>query len=186
MARGRRRPLERQTQRVVRHRSDGADFTLGTDFSGMEIVRVALENTGFKPKDRFACEKMAAARRLTQHTFPNIDTVFEDITNRDLDATPEVDLYVAGVPCQPWAAGGCHGGLEDPRGRLWVCALKYVTTRRPKAVVLENVPGMLWEKFRHVLEDILNVLPSNGYRTVARVLDTADHGLPQHRPRPAV
>ena len=122
--------LQDQTQlRRVQPRLDDTDFTLGTDFSGMEVVRVALENTGFKARHRFACEKMAVARRLTEHTFPDIEVVYQNITEMDVDAVPAVDLYVAGVPCQPWAAGGRHGGLADERGKLWSCALKYARAR---------------------------------------------------------
>ena len=104
---------------------------LGADFSGMEVVRVALANTGFKVRHRFASENMHCARTLSKHVFPDVETRSVDIVDRLPGAAPSVDMYDAGVPCQPWAQGGRGRGLADSRGLLWNRALLYVSEARP-------------------------------------------------------
>ena len=108
-----------------------------------------------------------------------------DISKRCFGDAPTTDLYVAGPPCPPWSAASANGGdgLRDPRGVLWKYSLAYVINQKPKAVVYECVKGLTFKQHLHVLKDILSILTEAGYVTWHRVLDTQDHGLPQHRER---
>ena len=108
---------------------------------------------------------------------------YGDISQRDPSQVPQVELYVAGVPCQPWSSSGCQQGLHDRRGKLWANALAYVGAQRPKAVVFENVKGLTGTKFKDVLRGILSTLDGYGYRHWHQVIDTCSHGIPQHRER---
>ena len=47
-----------------RRADDDWDLTLGTDFSGMETVRIALQNMGYKVNQRFRCDVCNACRTL--------------------------------------------------------------------------------------------------------------------------
>lgn len=159
------------------------DVTLGTDFSGMDTPRVALENRGFRVRQRFRCEINPACQVLTKHVFPDVDIEQTDISTRECASMPPVDCYVAGVPCQPWSTAGKRLGWKDPRGRLWVPTLKYVVQQKPKTAIFENVKGLRSNKNRPILNMILGVLRKAGYTTWHTVLDTAKHGIPQHRER---
>ncbi len=169
--------------RSIRRRTETWDLTLGTDFAGMEIPRIALESCGFVTRHRFMCEKNYSCRKLIQYMWPDVEFTFKDITCRDPMEVPHVDLYVAGVPCQPWSAAGERRGLQDPRGQLWRHVMEYISSRKPKTVILENVKGLGCERFEHVLHAILHDLTRCGYRHWHKVLDTQDHALPQHRKR---
>ena len=164
---------------------DDWDLTLGTDFSGMESVRMALQNLGYKVNQRFRCDLSSACRTLAAELFPDCGTTFVDISNRYFGDVPTTDLYVAGPPCPPWSQAGKKGGagLQDPRGVLWKYSLAYVINQKPKAVIYECVKGLTFKQHVHVLTDILHILTEAGYVTWHRVLDTQDHGLPQHRER---
>jgi site-specific DNA-cytosine methylase len=58
--------------------------------------------------------------------------------------------------------------------------------KRPRAFLLEKVKGLTSKRHQQVLENIINRLrriADGAYKVGFRVLDTADHGLPQHRER---
>ena len=111
------------------------DVTLATDFSGMETPRIALQNTGFTVKQRWTCDLNQSCRRLVERTWGDADFSFADITKRDPHTLPnDIELYIAGVPCQPWAKGGGQAGLTDPKGRLWKQTCETVSINKPKAL----------------------------------------------------
>ena len=55
----------------------------------------------------------------------------------------DLDLMMAGPPCQSFSILGRRGALEDPRGQLTVKYIELVAGMRPKVFVFENVPGLL-------------------------------------------
>ena len=72
---------------------------------------------------------------------------FGDLLEVDPDLWPEtdVDLVVAGPPCQPWSKAGKGGGLEDARGPLLLEFRRHLKKLNPKVFVLEMVKGLLSE-----------------------------------------
>jgi DNA (cytosine-5)-methyltransferase 1 len=69
----------------------------------------------------------------------------------------EVDVVAGGVPCQPWSLGGVHKGYGDGRN-LWPELFRCVRETRPRAIVAENVKGLLRPSFRAYYEYILREL----------------------------
>ena len=55
-----------------------------------------------------------------------------------------VELYVAGFPCQPFSSSGSREGTEDKlgRGSIFKYIFRYISKRRPRVYVLENVRGL--------------------------------------------
>jgi DNA (cytosine-5)-methyltransferase 1 len=123
-----------------------------------------------------------------------------------------VDVLAGGVPCQPWSLGGVHGGYDDPRN-LWPELFRCVRESRPKAVIAENVRGLLRPSFAPYYEYILNELrlpfeqrvdgedwrdhdrrlrkalvrgatdATERYDVFCLPVNAADHGVPQIRQR---
>ena len=85
--------------------------TLGTDFAGLETPRMALENIGFKVQQLFTCDSDPNCRKMMAALYGDAERVFHDVQRKQSDQAPHVDLYVAGVCCQPWSTAGKHGGL---------------------------------------------------------------------------
>jgi len=82
---------------------------------------------------------------------------------------------------------GALEGLHDKQGRGLIIfrIIKAIACKRPRAFVLENVKGLV-TCHRETLQMILERLRAIGggmYEVGHRVLDTAQHGLPQHRKR---
>lgn len=96
-------------------------------------------------------------------------------------------VTVGGVPCQPYSAAGRRGGTDTEKGRAFVQHARIARVARSRAVVLENVRGMLtWRDGDGVLviERIRAAFAAEGFRFAAHVVLNAWHfGVPQSRER---
>ena len=107
-----------------------------------------------------------------------------DVTDLGLDGV-EVDLLAGGVPCPPFSFAGKQLGEDDERD-LFPVMLDMVEALDPKAVMIENVRGLLEpaEKFGPYRESILKRLAGLGYTTCDwAVLEAVNFQVPQLRPR---
>lgn len=94
-----------------------------------------------------------------------------------------LDLLAGGVPCPPFSVAGKQLGEDDDRD-LFPAMLEMVGELLPKAVMIENVRGLLDQKFQGYREKILKSLESMGYeKCYWKVLEAKDYGVPQLRPR---
>ncbi|MEE1941647.1 DNA (cytosine-5-)-methyltransferase [Streptomyces sp. TRM 70361] len=96
-----------------------------------------------------------------------------------------LDLFAGGVPCPPFSAAGKQLGRDDERD-LFPKALELVRFLQPRAVMIENVRGLVEpaEKFRSYREEIIQRLEDMEYVYLGwRVLEARDYGVPQLRPR---
>lgn len=93
-----------------------------------------------------------------------------------------VDLIAGGVPCPPFSVAGMRLGEHDERD-LFPEALRLVAEANPRAVLLENVRGLLDPLFDDYRDRIDDELKSLGYVTRWRLLSASDFGVPQLRPR---
>ncbi len=144
----------------------GFDVLLGVDSDG---YHVATHDRNF-PYGRTLCRSVADL---------SASDVFEA-----LDGRTEVDVVVGGPPCQ----GFSHMGVRDagdPRNTLVGQFVRLVCEIRPKAFVMENVPGMLSGATAEVLTDAVSRFEAAGYRIThpVRVLDASRYGVPQKRKR---
>ncbi len=92
-----------------------------------------------------------------------------------------VDLLAGGVPCPPFSKAGRQLGGDDERD-LFPVALNLVDAINPKAVMLENVRGLLDPKFAEYRAGVEKRLAGR-YRVWWKLLNASDFGVPQLRPR---
>lgn len=156
---------------------------IGTDCSGIEAPLFALRRLNVDVDHVFSCEINRQARNtlLANHSPRHM---YHDVTKRNHQAVPRVDLYVAGFPCQSHSAYGRQRGMDDPRATIFDHCVQYIRRKAPRVFVLENVPhiksvdrGRAW---RHVTET-LDALER--YQVDTMVLNTRDYGIPQNRRR---
>lgn len=103
----------------------------------------------------------------------------------DVDATAwegKVDLFAGGVPCPPFSIAGQQLGADDDRD-LFPRALEMIRQIQPKAVMLENVKGLGQRRFDDYRKAIVAELQAMGYEVFWEILQAADYGVPQLRPR---
>lgn len=94
---------------------------------------------------------------LKKH-FPSVPVHCADIKNFQ-PTKNEFDIILASPPCQPHSVAGKRKGSEDERD-LWAETLRIITSVKPKAFIIENVPGFRTSEkgdfFKRVLADIAN------------------------------
>lgn len=122
--------------------------TIGTDCSGIEAPVIALENLGVEVIHKFACDNQKAIQAVIKRNFAP-ESVYDDVSTRDNSSAPkDLDLYVAGFPCQPFSAQGKNEGTQDDRGRVVTYVIRFIQQCRPKAFLLENVKGLVSKRHR--------------------------------------
>jgi DNA (cytosine-5)-methyltransferase 1 len=109
----------------------------------------------------------------------------------EIAGTLPPDVLVGGPPCQGFSRLG-RGKLDslseegfqgDPRNRLYRRFLDAAETWRPRAVVMENVPGMLSVRGVNYAATVTAELASRGYRVGYALLNAVWFGVPQFRER---
>ncbi len=141
---------------------------------------LGLEKAGFG--HAAAVELDAEACRTLRANRPIWEVVERDVRELDAASYRGVALFAGGVPCPPFSIAGKQLGSQDDRD-LFPAALRLIEESGPRAVMLENVPGLATAKFadyRHRLAESLNAL---GYTVYWNILNACDFGVPQLRPR---
>lgn len=110
---------------------------------------------------------------------------------RDLDADKvrddleiekgALDLIVGGPPCQGFSINAPVRSISDKRNHLFREYLRFVEAFAPKAVLIENVPGLVSFEHGETLHAILQALAELGYGADVRILGAAHYGVPQMR-----
>lgn len=106
-----------------------------------------------------------------------------------------IDVLTGGPPCQGFSFAG-RRQENDPRNQLFTKYVEVVEAIRPRAIVLENVPGMRVAHVKGFLgedtdggaresfyQKLLTSLDRAGYAVEGRLVDAADFGVPQRRKR---
>lgn len=176
-------------------------ITTGSHFSGYGSYILALKRLQVKHKSLFACDfdKFVKQTYLANHDTGNF---YHDVSDTNWEDAPYVDLFVTSPPCQAFSFAGLMKGIDDPRGILFTHSHKYIYHKRPRFVVIENVPGLVSKKFKSVFDSWLKMLavevngcgiqyglfeerfPQNcGYYVKWTTLNAKDFGVPQSRNR---
>jgi DNA (cytosine-5)-methyltransferase 1 len=173
---------------------------IGTDFSGIGSPEMALKLLGIEHEQVFACEIDKYARKSHRAIYGEDYKLYEDITKRDHSEVEQLDLYVAGFPCQAFSMAGKRKGFEDTRGTLFFNVAEFIKINQPKCFILENVKGLLSHDGGKTFQTIISLLTDNGgtangqmfipyfedglgYHVYYKVLNTKDFGIPQNRER---
>jgi DNA (cytosine-5)-methyltransferase 1 len=93
-----------------------------------------------------------------------------------------VCLLAAGVPCLPFSVAGQQLGADDERD-LFPPVLSLISVIKPRAVLIENVKGLLQRKFSSYRSGVIQTLNALGYTAEWKLLYARDFGIPQLRPR---
>ena len=172
---------------------------VGTDFSGIGAPETALKYLGINFESIFACDidKYAKQSFLQLH---KTQKFYNDITTRDHKEVEQLDLYIAGFPCQAFSMAGKRKGFEETRGTLFFNVAEFIKINQPKVFVLENVKGLLSHDSGKTFQTIVDILSNNGgtqngqisldmfedglgYNIYWQVLNTKNYGIPQNRER---
>lgn len=161
-------------------------FTFIDVFSGCGGLSHGLEKAGLKCLLGIDFNKDAIESFKLNHKYAK--TFCGDVgqlTNtklKELVGSQKVDFVVGGPPCQGFSTVG-RGNTDDPRNYLFMEFVRIVKQLSPKAIVIENVTGLLASKNTLVLKQIFSIFEDIGYKLDARVLSADEYGVPERRRR---
>ena len=162
---------------------------VGTECSGLDTPLLALKNVMKKQKGSckvavkhlFSTEKDPSARKIiVANHCPEV--LLLDCETRSLNCLGEVDVYVAGPPCQDFSSAGLGGGDATRRGGLIHKCVDAIIHCKAKLGVIENVAG-LQHQFPELVDAIKARMASHGYSAHHGLFTAAAFGLPQTRKR---
>lgn len=152
-------------------------------FGGIGACSKALERLGieYEIADYVEIDKYAVKSFNAMH-----GTNFAPQDIREWNKNIEVDLIMHGSPCQDFSSAGHNAGGDKGSGTR--SSLMYETVRiveqlKPKYVIWENVKNLLSQKHKHNFDAYLGTMEQLGYKSVYKVLNSKDYGIPQNRER---
>jgi len=159
---------------------------LGAEAAGFE-VRAAVE------LNRDAASTMeknfdGLASEVIQRNILDVPTR-EILRAAGLTRRQRPDLVIGGPPCTPFSKSGFwlewkRSGL-DPDASLLQAYTRVLAEAKPRYFVLENVYALTYnnQASRPAFDRLMREIDHAGYRCRAKVLNAADYGVPQLRPR---
>jgi DNA (cytosine-5)-methyltransferase 1 len=160
-------------------------FTAVEVFAGGGGLAVGLREAGFRTVAAVELEPHAAATFKANH--PTVQVFRQDVRTVHGSmimplAGGRVDALAACPPCQGFSSLTSKWRKDDPRNSLVAEVGRLADELRPRAIMVENVPGLA-QKGRPLFDALLEQLHSLGYVTNWAVLQVADFGVPQRRRR---
>lgn len=149
----------------------------GAGGQALGLERAGFHHVACVEIDKYACETL----RLNRKEQWNV--IEADLRSWSPDEEMRgVSLLAGGVPCPPFSVAGRQLGADDERD-LFPELIRLTGELDPRAVMIENVKGLLSTKFDPYRENIKRQFRQLGYVAEWRLLEAADYGVPQLRPR---
>lgn len=153
----------------------------GSLFSGIGGIDLGFEQASFEIA--WANDMDFAVCKTYRHNFPNTYLIEGDVRNIDPCTLPDIDVLVAGFPCQPFSIMGYRRGFKDTRGNLFFEISRFIDVKRPRVVFLENVRNLMDHDNGKTFLVIYNTLAQFGYSVKYKVINATDVNIPQNRAR---
>lgn len=156
-------------------------------FSGCGGFSYGFESAGFHVVLGVDNDKAALETFKANHTNSKIlladlhqDSVIEDIINEIQGH--EIDVIIAGPPCQGFSLTGARQ-INDDRNKLFYSVFKLAQRIKPKAIIIENVPGLATLYKGFAKDAILEEFEKLNFTKNFKVLYAPDYEVPQIRKR---
>jgi len=125
-------------------------------FDGMSCGQIALDRLGIKVENYYASEIDKYAIKIAQKNYPNTIQLgdIKNVKGKDL---PNIDLLLAGSPCQGFSFAGKQLAFDDPRSALFFEFIRLLEECKPKYFLLENV--RMKKEYLDAITDLVGVEP---------------------------
>ena len=168
-------------------------------FAGVGGMRIslskALRKLGYVDECKLYSEINSYSQQTYNENFPETKLIedIKSIDKKDIDQMiPDHDILLAGFPCQPFSRAGiskrknlkrAYGFEDKDQGDLISNIIDILKTKKPRAVILENVQNLKNHQGGKLLNKMLKELRKNYYVPEPQVLDAQNFGLAQRRKR---
>jgi len=131
-------------------------------FDGMACGRIALERAGIPVTSYYASEVDKYAIKVAKANYPDIQHIGDvrNVSRWSLDflqQAHEIDLLIAGSPCQGFSFAGKQLNFSDPRSKLFFEFVRLLKECKPRYFFLENV--VMKQEYQDVITSYLGVKP---------------------------
>lgn len=109
--------------------------------------------------------------------------ICDDICNIPCTDIPDHDVLVGGFPCQSFSTVNPTKDPFDDRANLYKQMIRIAKEKQPKAIICENVKGLMTLHKGQILEKICKDFKDIGYNVYKKLFNAADFGVPQKRER---
>jgi len=156
-------------------------------FSGAGGLSCGLEMAGFKSVLGSDIHPVYSDTFRKNHPKSKVTTIdICELSEHDiLELTQlkpgELDLIAGGPPCQGFSINAPVRSLDDQRNHLFKEFLRIANALKPKAILIENVPGFISLGKGTVVEAVYAELKKMGYSVSHKILFAGHYGIPQLR-----
>ena len=106
-----------------------------------------------------------------------------DTTLKRVVGSKNVDVLMAGIPCQGFSLANKKRSILDKRNYLFIYFIEVIKLLNPKIVIIENVSSLTTMNNGSFVHDIKEAIREEGYTVENNILNAADFGVPQNRRR---
>lgn len=160
-------------------------LSLGLEKSGFSVILGVDHNTSAIATHRAQFGGASVCMDLSHPS--HIDEIVQGLEG------VQIDLVAGSPPCQPFSQAGrnkirslVNEGSRprlDPRVELWQGFMEIVRRIGPRAVLIENVPGMALGDDASVFREVVYELENLDFDVYSQVHSASKYGVPQHRQR---
>ena len=160
------------------------NYTFLSLFSGAGGLDLGFDKAGFIHTQ--SSDILTYAVQTMRNNRPEWDVLNCDVREYEPDFRKDLDVLLAGFPCQGFSLGG-NRDEKDERNQLYKEVVRIAALMKPRVVVMENVLNlrtMLHPVTRKPFAvQIAEEMASIGYTTKFQFFKVANYGVPQTRRR---
>jgi len=150
-------------------------FSYGFQQAGFHVL-LGVDNTDIALKTFAKNHDNSRTLNLDLHKDEAIDEIVNAIEGK------KVDVVIGGPPCQGFSLTGKRNE-NDERNTLFNAMFRLAKRVNPKAIIIENVPGLLKLYNGKAKKEIIEMCEEYGYTCNPQILFAPDYGVPQIRKR---
>ncbi|RZJ91921.1 MAG: DNA cytosine methyltransferase [Chryseobacterium sp.] len=150
-------------------------FSYGFQQAGFDVL-LGVDNTDIALKTFAYNHNNSKTLNLDLHEDSAIDAIADAVKDR------KVDVIIGGPPCQGFSLTGTRNE-NDSRNTLFNSVFKLAAKLKPKAIIIENVPGFLVMYGGKAKSEVIRLCEEMGYTCNPKLLFAPDYGVPQIRKR---
>jgi DNA (cytosine-5)-methyltransferase 1 len=150
-------------------------FSYGFQEAGFDVI-IGVDNNESALKTFKKNHNNSQTLMLDLHTNESIDEIVRSCNGK------QVDVIIGGPPCQGFSLTGTRNE-HDERNTLFNSMFRLAKRVNPKAIIIENVPGLLKLYNGKAKDEIIRLCEENGYTCNPKILFAPDYGVPQIRKR---
>ena len=150
-------------------------FNIITDCSGIDAPIEALKQLKIPYNYLYGSDIEKKSREFMRiNSDPK--AIYDDIKKTPKkQISKNIDLYIAGFPCQNFSIINSHRGELDEKSEIFFDCLRTIKVQKPKVFILENVKGLTTGQMKPIFEKIIKLLKDlKVYNIYYKILNTKD------------